>query len=105
MVFTAKLLANIIINFILYFIGLYFCWDYHSGFFASSFGYAIFLIAAYLASYYLDGHPHIKTRFIVAVVLGFFTLNLVAAGLGPAIFLMVCAFLEPLLASIGNNHD
>ena len=105
MVFTAKLLANIIINFILYFIGLYFCWDYHSGFFASSFGYAIFLIAAYLASYYLVGHPHVMIRFAVSVGLGFLTFNLVAAVLGPAIFAFSCILLEPLLATIGKNHD
>ena len=105
MVFTAKLLANVILNVILYFIGLYFAWDYHSGFFASSLGYAIFLIAAYLVSYYLDGHPHIMIRFAVAAVLGGLTFNFVAAVLGPAIFAISCTFMEPFLGSIGKNHD
>ncbi len=101
MVLTGKLIAEAIVNIVLYFLGLCLAGNYQDGLFISSLGYGICLIAAYFASYFLDGHPHINTRMIVAVVLGCLTFNFVAAVLGPAIFAFSCILLEPFLASRG----
>ena len=101
MVFTTTLIADVIVNIILFLIGCGLAGNYQDGLLVSSLGCCICIDAAYFASYFLGGHPSITGRMIVAAVLGLIIGNLVAAVLVPAMFGVSCLLLQNILARFG----